>query len=80
MKVFLSYRRRDNPYLAKQLRDVLVARVGAENVFLDVADISPGKDLSAAIAQAVARADVIVALIGPGWQVCRLQTTSCALN
>lgn len=73
MKVFLSYRRRDNPYLAKQLRDVLVSRVGAENVFLDVADISPGRDFSAAITQAIARADVMVALIGPGWQAFRLQ-------
>jgi hypothetical protein len=72
VKVFLSYRRRDNPYLAKQLRDVLVSRVGAENVFLDATDISPGRDFTSAIGRAIARTDVLVALIGPGWDISRL--------
>ena len=43
-RVFISYRRQDTAWPARQLYDVLVAELGADRVFKDVDDIEPGDD------------------------------------
>lgn len=66
-KIFISYRRQETAWPARQLYDVLVARFGVESVFKDVDDIEPGDDFVDRITEAVAACDVLLALIGPQW-------------
>lgn len=66
-KIFISYRRQETAWPARQLYDVLVARFGVESVFKDVDDIEPGDDFVDRITDAVAACDVLLALIGPHW-------------
>jgi hypothetical protein len=65
--VFVSYRRSDSPGHAGRLYDNLVARLGAENVFMDVGSTELGADFVAAIEDALARVDVVLVVIGPNW-------------
>jgi hypothetical protein len=72
MKVFLSYRRADGLFLAGRLRDRLAVDFGEENVFFDVDSIPPGTDFRDVIHERVAASDVVLALIGTGWDLTRL--------
>lgn len=65
--IFISYRRGETAWPARQLYEVLVARFGAGTVFKDVDDIEPGEDFVERITDAVAACDVLLALIGPHW-------------
>ncbi|MBK9697569.1 MAG: toll/interleukin-1 receptor domain-containing protein [Propionibacteriaceae bacterium] len=66
-RIFISYRRQETAWPARQLYEVLVARFGAASVFKDVDDIEPGDDFVDRITDAVAACDVLLALIGPQW-------------
>lgn len=66
-KIFISYRRQETAWPARQLYEVLVGRFGAESVFKDVDDIEPGDDFIDKITEAVAACDVLVAMIGNQW-------------
>ena len=72
LRVFVSYRRADLPYVAGRLRDQLAAKFGHVNVFFDVDSIDAGKDFRSVINDALVLADVVLALIGPGWNPARL--------
>jgi hypothetical protein len=65
--VFISYRRDDAGGHAGRLSDRLVARFGAERVFMDVADIQPGQNFEQAIGRTLAQCDHLLAVIGPQW-------------
>jgi hypothetical protein len=65
--LFISYRRDDGAGHAGRLYDRLSARFGAAQVFIDHYDLAPGQDFPSAIESNVARADVVLALIGPRW-------------
>jgi glycerophosphoryl diester phosphodiesterase len=65
--IFISYRRGETAWPARQLYEVLVCRFGAGSVFKDVDDIEPGEDFVEKITEAVAGCDVLLALIGPHW-------------
>jgi glycerophosphoryl diester phosphodiesterase len=65
--IFISYRRQETAWPARQLYEVLVARFGSEAVFKDVDDIEPGEDFVERITEAVAACDFLLALIGPQW-------------
>lgn len=67
LRVFLSYRRSDVGGYAGRLTDALAQRLGAKNVFQDVAAIVPGQDFGAAIDGALDECDAVLAVIGPGW-------------
>lgn len=67
MKIFLSYRRADSAPWAGRLGDALVSRYGSGNVFQDVVTIRPGERYADVMNAAVADADVVLAVIGPGW-------------
>lgn len=65
--VFISYRRADSGPRVGRLHDRLVARLGAERVFLDAESIPAGVDFAAYIDASLARVDVVLAVIGPQW-------------
>jgi hypothetical protein len=65
--LFISYRRDDGAGHAGRLYDRLSARFGSEQVFIDHYDLAPGQDFPSAIESSLARADVVLALIGPRW-------------
>jgi hypothetical protein len=67
LHVFMSYRREDAAGYAGRLYDSLTSRLDVADVFMDVGDIEPGVDFTDAIAHAVERTDVMLALIGPRW-------------
>ena len=66
-RVFISYRRQETAWPARQLYDVLVAELGADRVFKDVDDIEPGDDFVERLQSAVGSCEVLLALIGPQW-------------
>ena len=66
-RVFISYRRQETAWPARQLYDVLVAELGADRVFKDVDNIEPGDDFVERIQWAVGSCQVLLALIGPQW-------------
>ena len=66
--VFINYRRDDSPAYAGWLHDQLVAKFGADRIFRDVDAIEPGLDFIEILNDQVAKCDVLIAIIGPGWQ------------
>jgi hypothetical protein len=66
-RVFISYRRQETAWPARQLHDVLAAELGADRIFKDVDDIEPGDDFVEQIQAAVGSCQVLLALIGPQW-------------
>ena len=71
--IFISYRREDTRPYARSLTDTLVARFGSDQIFRDVDSLAPGADFPDAIADAVGRCDVLLALIGKQWISATLQ-------
>jgi serine/threonine protein phosphatase PrpC len=65
--VFLCYRRSDTSHPAGRLYDRLAARLGEQNVFMDVDSLAPGSDFEDDIAGFVARSALMLVLVGPGW-------------
>jgi glycerophosphoryl diester phosphodiesterase len=66
-RVFISYRRQETAWPARELYDVLVAELGPDRVFKDVDNIEPGDDFVERIQSAVGSCQVLLALIGPQW-------------
>ncbi len=66
-QIFISYRRDDTAGYARALNDALAQQFGAEQVFIDVDDISAGQAFDTRIAQAIGQAQVLLVLIGPRW-------------
>ena len=65
--IFLSYRREDTEGQAGRLYDDLVAAFGSDSVFMDVADIQPGRDFRKSIDQSLNSCGVFLSLIGKNW-------------
>ena len=65
--IFISYRRDDSEGEAGRLFDDLTRAFSNDNVFMDVAGISPGVDFRQAIEQNVDHCGVLLAVIGPTW-------------
>lgn len=65
--VFISYRRADSGPRVGRLHDRLVARLGAERVFLDLESIPAGEDFDRFITDSLSRVDIVLAVIGPQW-------------
>jgi hypothetical protein len=63
-RIFISYRREDSRGFAHRLADKLH---GFGDVFIDVDTIPLGVDFREHIAAAVARCDILLAVIGPRW-------------
>ena len=65
-RVFISYRQQDSAGHARGLHDRLVKHFGRDQVFMDLG-IHPGEDFPRRINKALARCDVLLAVIGRGW-------------
>jgi len=68
--VFISYRREDSSGYAGRLFDILSARLGRENTFMDFDMIRAGDNFVAVIEEKIALCDVLLALIGERWLAC----------
>jgi formylglycine-generating enzyme required for sulfatase activity len=66
-RIFVSYRRDDDPGFAGRVRDILAERFGANNVFMDVDNLIAGRRFDAELAKALATCDVFIAIIGARW-------------
>ncbi len=65
--VFLSYRREDSREVVKQMSARLKGVFGADQVFLDLNDISPGSLFPDVLRERLAGANVVLVVIGPKW-------------
>ncbi len=65
-RIFISYRRKENAWPARQLYGVLVEHF-PEQVFKDIDSIDPGDEFVKRMTAAVESCDVLLALIGPQW-------------
>lgn len=70
--VFISYRRSDVAGQAGRLAERLAEHFGEELVFLDVDSLTSGERFEVEIERAIAGADAVLALIGPRWDLKRL--------
>ena len=74
VKVFMSYRRADNPFLAGRLKDELARVFGEPNIFFDVDSIHAGADFREVIRETLDSVDAVIALVGSDWEPTRLAT------
>jgi hypothetical protein len=66
-KIFINYRRGDDPQAAGRLFDRLQDVFEPQQLFLDVDNIAPGLDFTRVLDDRVAECDVVLAVIGKGW-------------
>jgi hypothetical protein len=67
-KIFINYRREDDPGFTQALYQRLEDEFTAADLFMDVeGQIKPGDDFVAVLNAQVASADVLLAVIGPRW-------------
>ena len=65
--IIISYRRSDSAAIAGRIRDRLAQHYGADAIFMDIDSIPFGIDFRRQIQEAVAKNDILLALIGPKW-------------
>lgn len=66
-KIFVNYRRVDNPDFVERIRDWFISRYGRDNVFMDFDNMPPFTRFADFIREKVRECDVLVAIIGPRW-------------
>ncbi len=67
-KIFINYRRGDDPGFAQLLYAHLEAEFGAARLFMDIeGHIKPGDDFIEVLGAQVAQCDVLLAIVGPRW-------------
>ncbi|MGA8764908.1 MAG: toll/interleukin-1 receptor domain-containing protein [Candidatus Sulfotelmatobacter sp.] len=66
-KIFINYRRGDQPGFTQALLGRLEQAFPAEQLFIDVDNIPPGEDFVQVMDSQVAKCDVLLAIIGNGW-------------
>lgn len=66
-RIFISYRRDDSGYIAGMLAERLEAVFGTDSVFIDVDAIPLGVDFREYLNQAVAKSELMLALMGNEW-------------
>jgi len=66
-KIFVSYRRGDDPGYTGRLFDRLLGAFGGDHVFMDVENIAAGVDFRRVLDEQVADCDVMLVVIGKGW-------------
>jgi hypothetical protein len=65
--IIISYRRADSDAIAGRIRDKLATHFGEDSVFMDIDSIPFGIDFREHIKEALAKNDILVAVIGPKW-------------
>jgi hypothetical protein len=66
-KIFINYRRGDEPGFTHALLGRLEQAFPADRLFIDVDNIPPGEDFVRALESQVAQCDALLAVIGNGW-------------
>jgi len=66
-KIFINYRRGDDPGNSGRLFDRLQDAFSADQLFLDVDNIAPGLDFVRELSDRVEESDILLAVIGKGW-------------
>lgn len=66
-KIFISYRRSDDPYAARSINDELRNQFGKDKVYFDLDSMKPGLDWRVQIDQMVSECDVMLVVIGDRW-------------
>jgi hypothetical protein len=66
-KIFINYRRGDDPGFTGRLFDRLSDAFEPQQLFMDVDNIAPGFDFVRVLEERVAECDVMLAVIGKGW-------------
>ena len=69
--IFISYRREDSAGWTGRLAERLKQKFGAESIFMDIDTIQPGTDFAEALRVAVGACDVLLAIIGPEWDIAK---------
>jgi len=64
---FLSYRRDESSFVARQLRAALTARFGEQSVFMDESAISPGQTWPREIPEAILGCQAMLVIVGRYW-------------
>jgi hypothetical protein len=67
-RIFISYRRADTDADANALYQTLAAHFGDGSIFKDVDNIPIGSNFRLVISEALSSTDVMLVLVGPGWQ------------
>ena len=65
--MFISYRRKDQPILARHLHGLLSKRFRGQPVFTDVDNIELGQDFVDVVEERLARCCVLLVVIGDRW-------------
>lgn len=65
--IFISYRRSGAKHTAYRLKDKLKQAFGDDKVFLDLEDIRAGARFADVIKQTIAKASVVLIVVGPKW-------------
>ncbi|MEP6989213.1 MAG: toll/interleukin-1 receptor domain-containing protein, partial [Chloroflexota bacterium] len=66
-KIFISYRRADNPDFVERIRDWFAWKYGRDSVFMDFDTIPPFTPFADFIRDKVRECDLLVAIIGTDW-------------
>jgi TIR domain len=66
-KIFINYRREDDPAFAARVRDELAATFGKSNLFMDIDNLLAGQRFDKELAKALAECNVLIAVIGRHW-------------
>jgi hypothetical protein len=66
-RVFISYRREDSKWPARQMFEAFLRRVPHGQVFMDIDSIPPGADFVEILQDQVTQCEIVLALIGLGW-------------
>jgi formylglycine-generating enzyme required for sulfatase activity len=70
-KIFINYRRGDDPGFAQALLGRLEQVFPSEQIFMDVDSIEPGLDFARVLEEQVAQCDVLISVIGKNWTEAR---------
>jgi hypothetical protein len=66
-KIFISYRRDDDPSAAARVRDALAARLGKASLFMDVDSLFAGQRFDEELNKALATCEVLIVVMGRRW-------------
>jgi hypothetical protein len=66
-KIVISYRRVDSGVITGRIRDRLAQHYGDDCIFMDIDNIPYGVDFRKNVADALAKNDLLLAVIGPDW-------------
>jgi len=66
-KIFISYRRSDSKVIAHRMFDRLAGTFGPDAAFIDIDSIPPGVDFRTHIRNEIAKARVVLVVIGERW-------------